>query len=156
MKIQTTLEVNAPASTVWQLLGEEFGEVADWSDAIIKSSLDRPLGEGAVRTCDIKAFGPVPESQITEELTLFDREARALTFSVRSGTPGFMRAIENAWMVEALADGHCRITSNATFDLAWWITPMVPLLKMQLRGGIRSFAEQLKSQAEGNVAIAAA
>ena len=149
MKIQTILDIDAPASAVWQVLGEQFGEVAEWSTTIEKSSLDRPLGEGAVRTCDIKAFGPVPAGQITEELTRFDRSSRSLTFVVRSGIPGFMRFVENAWTVEALDDGRSRATSRARFDLAWWMVPLSPLLRMQLARGIRSFVGELETIAIG-------
>ena len=116
MKIQTTLDIDAPASAVWHLLGEQFDDVAEWSATINKSSLDRPLGEGAVRTCDLKAFGPVPAGQVTEELTRFDRGSRSLTYVVRSGVPGFMRFVENAWTVEALDEIRSRVTSRATFN----------------------------------------
>ena len=145
MKIQTALNIDAPASAVWQVLGEQFGDVANWSDAIEKSSLDRALGEGAVRTCDLKAFGPVPAGKVTEELTQFDRGSQSLTYVVRSGVPKFMRFVENAWTVEAIDDSRSRVTSQARFDLAWWMLPLFPLLRIQLGRGLRSFVGQLET-----------
>lgn len=150
MKIQTTLDIDAPVSAVWHVLGEQFGEVAEWSDAIKGSSLDRPLGEGAVRTCDLKAFGPVPAGQITEELTRFDRESRSLTYVVRSGVPRFMRFIENAWTVEPLGERRSRVTSRATFHLAWWVFPLSPLFRLQLGRGLRSFVGELEKTVTGS------
>ncbi len=147
MKIQTTLDIDAPATAVWHVLGEQFGDVADWSDAITGSSLDRPLGEGAVRTCDLKAFGPIPAGKITEELTRFDRGSRSLTYVVRSGVPGFMRFVENAWTVESRDEHRSRITSRATFRLAWWMLPLTPLLRFQLGRGLRSFVGELEETA---------
>ena len=149
MKIQTTLDIDAPASAVWHVFGEQFGDVAEWSDIINRSSLDRPLGEGAVRTCDLKAIGPIPAGQVTEELTRFDRTSRSLTYVVRSGVPGFMRFVENAWTVEALDEGQSKVTSRATFDLAWWMFPLSFLLRMQLGRGIRSFVGELETTVTG-------
>ena len=149
MKIQTTLVIDSPASAVWQVLGEQFADVANWTDAINKSSLDRPLGEGAVRTCDLKAFGPVPAGKITEEVTRLDRDSRALTYVVLSGVPSFMRFVENAWTVEALDDQRSRVISQATFRLAWWIVPLSPLLRFQLGRGLRSFMGELGNTVAG-------
>lgn len=151
MKIETTLDIDAPASAVWHVLGEQFGDVAEWSDSIEKSSLDRPLGKGAVRTCDLKAFGPVPAGQITEELTQFDRGSRSLTFVVRSGVPGFMRFVENVWTVEVLDERRSRVTSRATFHLAWWVLALSPLFRIQLGRGIRSFVGELEKTVAGSL-----
>ena len=154
MKIQTTIDIDAPASAVWQLFGEQFGDVAEWSDTITKSSLDRPLGEGAVRTCDLKKLGPVPAGKVTEELTRFDRDSRSLTYVVRSGVPGFMRFVQNAWTVEALDEGRSRVTSRATFDLAWWMLPLSPPFRMQLGRALRSFVGELDTTVAGSPAPA--
>jgi hypothetical protein len=149
MKIHTTIDIDAPASAVWNVLGERFGDVAEWTNAIEASSLDQPLGQGAVRTCDLRAFGPVPAGKITEELTHFDRQTRSLTYVVLSGVPRFMRYVENAWSVEALGEGRSRVTSQATFHLAWWVLPMYPLLRIQLRRGLQSFVRELDAAATG-------
>ncbi len=149
MKIQTTLDIDAPASAVWQVFGEQFGDVGEWSDPIIRSSLDRPLGEGAVRTCDLKKLGPVPAGKITEELTRFDRASRSLMYVVRSGVPGFMRFVQNAWTVEPLDENRSRVTSRARFDMAWWMFPLLPLMRMQLGRVLRSFVGELETTVAG-------
>ncbi len=150
MKIETTLDIDAPASAVWHVLGEQFGDVAEWADSIQKSSLDRPLGKGAVRTCDLKAFGPVPAGQITEELTRFDRDSRSLTFVVRSGVPRFMRFVENAWTLEVLDERRSTVKSRATFHLAWWVLPLSPLFRIQLGRGLRLFVGDLEKTVAGS------
>lgn len=153
MRIQTTHEIDAPAAAVWDLLGEKFADVSEWADSIVKSSIDRPLGKGAVRTCDLKAFGPVPAGQITEELTVFNRDDRALTFVVHTGLPGFMRFVENAWSVESIDGNHSRVMSRATFRLAWWMVPLSPLLRFQLGRGLRGFVVNLASTVKARVKV---
>ena len=141
---QSPTEMMTQAAVAHALNGE-------WSDAIVKSSMDRPLGEGAIRTCDLKAFGPIPAGKITEELTQFDRASRSLTYVVRSGVPGFMRFVENAWTIEALDDNRSRITSRATFRLAWWMLPLSPVLRIQLGRGLNSFVAELEKTVEGSL-----
>lgn len=149
MKIQTIGTIDAPAPAVWQVLGEQFGEVSKWADAIIASSVDRPLGQGAVRTCDLKATGPLPAGQITEELTHFNSGAQSMTYVVRSGVPGFMRHLENAWTVKATDDGRSMVTSEVTLRVAWYMLPMTPVIRNQLGGTLQSFIGQLKKTVEG-------
>lgn len=72
MKIETTVEIDASASKAWEVFGEKFEDVSDWAESIVKSSLNGPLKQGAVRTCDIKSIGPIAAGQVTEELTHFD------------------------------------------------------------------------------------
>ncbi|MEE8381572.1 MAG: SRPBCC family protein [Thermodesulfobacteriota bacterium] len=148
MKIQTILEINAPASAVWKVFGEGFADVSNYAESITKSSINGPLESGVIRTCDIKAFGPVAAGQITEKLTHFDRTSHALTFAVLTGAPNIMKSIENAWTIEALGDNRSKVTSLATFGLKWWALPLSPLLRFQLSRGIRDFMKQLKAYVE--------
>lgn len=148
MKITTTIEINAPASAVWDVLGERFADVSEWAESILKSSINGPLERGVVRTCDIKAVGPVAAGQITEELTRFDRESHALTYNVTSGVPNIMKSIENAWSIESLGDNRCRTTSLITFELKWWALPLFPILHFSLSRTIRTFTEQLRKHVE--------
>lgn len=102
VKIVTEREIESPASHVWHLLGERFADIGEWADSIEDSSLDGHLDKGAVRTCELRSFGPA-SGTIKEELTHFDRDSQALTYVVRSGLPGFMQFVENAWTIEPLA-----------------------------------------------------
>ncbi len=148
MKIKTTIEINATTAATWDVLGEQFAHVYEWAGSILKSSLDGPLDLGAVRTCDIKATGPVAAGKITEEITHFDRESHSLTYNVTSGAPGLMKSIENAWSIETLSDDRCEVTSNATFELKWWALPMSPLMRISLVRALRSFTGELKARVE--------
>jgi len=156
MKIRTSVDLDVPASAAWQVLGEQFGDIGVWFSAVKKSSIDRPVGVGAVRTCDIKAVGPVKEGQVVEELTHFDRDSRSLTFVIRSGVPGFMKLVENAWTVEELGDNRARASSVVTIKLAWWAVLMSPMIRMQLGRTIRSSLQELEKAAAGDLGLVSA
>ena len=148
MKIKTTLEINAPASAVWEVLGEQFADVSEWAESVTKSSLNGPLGDGVVRTCDIKGFGPVADGQVEEELTHFDRESHAMTYVVFSGAPNLMQSIENAWRIEALGDNRCLVTSQATFNFKWWALLLSLPMRVPLSRGVQDFTQQLSKHVE--------
>jgi len=141
MKLKVSLVLNAPADTVWTILGDEFADISKWNDAIFESSLDRKVGKGAIRTCELKS-GPV-----TELLTRFDKGSGALTYEISSGLPSFMGTVENAWAIHAINENSCRVTSNVTINIRWYALPMAPLVKMNLRKLIRGAIEQLGTAA---------
>ncbi len=150
MLIETTIEVDSPITNVWQLFGENFADIADWASAISESSLEGQLGEGAVRTCHLKAVGPFPAGVVTEELTTFDRRGYRLTYLVTSGVPAMMKRVENAWTFEDLAGGGTRITSRLEFRLQWWALLMTPVVYSQLKGTMAGFVKQLRRHTEGS------
>jgi hypothetical protein len=148
MRINTSIDVAVPAEQLWDLFGENFADWADWTDTLFFSSLDAEMCTGAIRTCGVTAVGPVKECEVTEEVTHFDRDSMAVTYLVLSGLPGMMKRVENAWNIKKIDDSSCRISSDANFKLAWWIMPLVPLMKLQMKGAIKSFLRELKAAAE--------
>jgi hypothetical protein len=74
---------------------------SDWAESLTATSMDGgvAVAQGALRTCDLKSFGPVAAGKIQEELTEYDSEKMALTYLVLSGVPGFMRRVTNAWVI---------------------------------------------------------
>ena len=148
MQIEIAIEINAPISAVWEVFGERFVDIYQWATSVDKSIIDRPVGEGAVRTCDIKKVGPVPAGQVTEKVTLFDSEKYALTYLVMSGVPGFMRRIENAWTFEKLGTDKTRATSLLTVDIAWYMLPMAFVVKQGLKKSVGNFIQELATHVE--------
>jgi hypothetical protein len=97
-----------------------------------------------VRTCELKG-GP-----LTEELVLFDRGTRALTYAIRSGLPGMVKRAENAWTMEPLGEDRTRVTSRCTVDLAWWALPMTPMVRSQFGATLHGLCHELAAAVEGD------
>ena len=57
-----TRQIDAPVEIVWSVL-DDFGNIADWSSGVKRSSLtsEGPVGEGATRHCDFVPLGGVNE-----------------------------------------------------------------------------------------------
>ncbi len=144
MRITEFIDIDATAATTWQIFGEDFADISNWLDAILSSSLDGDLAVGVTRTCKFA------KNDITEQITRFDRDARSLTYKINSGLPPFMRNVSNAWTIEELANGRSRATSAVAADLAWYILPLYPLLKVGLRKTLRGALSQLSKAAQAS------
>ncbi len=80
MDIHEQVEIEAPASTVWEVVGERFGDIARWTEFLDSSSLEGELGVGAVRTCRFQPNVFSRTGTIRERLTSFDRDAMRLSY----------------------------------------------------------------------------
>jgi hypothetical protein len=137
LHVDTDLELDAPAAQAWQVFGEGFGTWAEWSDGIMSSELDGPVGQGAQRTNHTKSLGVVQQ-----ELTEFDRASRALTYAFVSGMPAVLRGASNRWVIEEVGPDRSRLRGQATFQLAWWAVPLSPLLRRKMSGALVGFATE--------------
>jgi hypothetical protein len=148
IEFRTEIELDVPASEAWRVLGEEFGSIGDWASGLRSSSLDREVEVGALRTCELRAFGPFPSGQIIEELLEFDRHAMKFTYAPTSGMPPMFETAKNRWSVEPLGDDRCRVKSHASIDVNWWALPLAKLFGRGIRSGVDTFAEELRHRIE--------
>ena len=143
MKLKTTHEIDASADAVWELMGERFADIGEWSDTVVSSSLDGDLGEGAVRTCELKPT-PAASGHIQERITKFDRAGRSVAFDIIDGLPGFMRLVNSAWTIEPMGANKARGVNTLTIKVAWYMVPMLPLIRVQFAKTIKSFIPQIE------------
>lgn len=146
MKLTIEKIVEAPADQVWHLLGERFGQIGSWADAIEASHLDGELETGSVRTCELRPSS-IGSGTITEEITQFDRATRTVGFKVLTGLPGFMRHVENIYSVIPMPDGRSRITSNLTVKMSWYMAPMTPVIRKNFGKLVGGFIKELGQKA---------
>jgi hypothetical protein len=149
MKITTVMNIQAPAADVWDVVGVRFATISEWVGAILDSRMEGPPREGAIRHCDLAAFGPMPATTLREELTLFDPGERALAYSVLDGMPGMVRTASNHWTIRATGPRSCVVQSVATIEVAWWALPMVPMMRRQTARDLKRALEQLRDHVEG-------
>lgn len=148
MKLYCTVTVEAPASTAWKVLGEGFGHISEWASLINASSLDRELGVGAVRTCQIARFGPVPAGTIEERLIDFHPAGLSFGYEALSGMPRFVGRAVNRWSVTPLGANRCMITSKAILELQGPMRLMGPALKRGMLHNAAQVLAELKHRLE--------
>lgn len=145
MIVVTERLMSVDADAVWDLLGERFADIGVWSDGVVASRLDGPLQEGAVRTCELKPTSAA-SGIVQERVTRFDRGARAVSYEIVGGLPGFMRHVENKWVITPIGVGRARVVSSLTIKLAWWMTPMAPMIRKQFSKLIVGLMDELEGK----------
>jgi hypothetical protein len=157
IELHTTLDLDASAAQTWRVLAERFGEVATFASGLQSSMLDRPVGTGAVRTCETKPFGPFAAATLTEKLVEFSPEAMRFTYVAGGGLPGFISGATNRWSVQALGPNHCRVVSHASIELVWWAVPFATVLGWSIHSEVGRFGDDLRHHvaAQGELAAKA-
>jgi len=148
MELYKEIVVRAPAAAAWAVLGERFGQIAEWAAPITASSLEGALGVGAVRTCHIAGFGPVAPAAIRERLIDFDPQARSFTYEALDGMPGFIAKAINRWSVHARDAGSCTVRTHATLELRGPVAWLGRLLKWKLQADGQRVLDELRHQIE--------
>jgi hypothetical protein len=139
MELRAEVTVQVPEGEAWALVGGQFGRIATWASPITASFLDRSPGQGAVRTCHVRRFGPVPARVIRERLLNFDPDTRSLSYEA-DGLPWYVTHAVNRWSVRPAIGGACIIGVHATVTMHALLRPFGPAVWWWLR---RSSADVL-------------
>jgi hypothetical protein len=149
MQIGTSIDIDAPAEQVWQIIGPGFADVSGWASAVETSRPSGGPGPGDApcdgRICTVTATG---FDHLTETLTHYDPATRSLTYRATRGMPRFVTLATNTWRVQPKPDGGSTFTMHATVHLAGVGRAVAPLLRGYLLRVGRRTAGDLKSYAE--------
>lgn len=132
MEISAHVDIAAPAEVAWRVIGERFGDIAEWTSTLTASSLDSEVGVGAVRTCHFQPDVFSSSGILRERLLGFDRTAMTLTYE-GLGLPFFLRGAVNRWSVTRVSSEVCRVESRARLDLRGVAVVLTPLMRPMIR-----------------------
>jgi hypothetical protein len=148
MDMHREILIQVPAHAAWDVIGERFGEIAEWAAPITASSLAGAPGVGAVRTCHIAGFGPVKPGVIRERLVAFDAQAMSFAYEAVSGMPAFIANAVNRWLVHHRSDTACVVSTHATIELRGAARLIGWLLRFQMERGGAQVLEELRHMVE--------
>ena len=142
LTIRTTVDVHATASEAWSLLGEGFGDWANWAPGIEQSTLQGPLQAGVLRVNKAPSLGTV-----TQELVVYEPAKRELAYEMREGLPPFLEKLRNDWVVEEV-EGKARLRGVAVFGLRDAAAPKRPEIEAKMSAVLDGFAAAFKTALE--------
>ena len=112
MQLQKEIIINAPATKVWDTIGNNYAAVGEWASIINESGRrNNESGELAGRTCE-STYGSVKEM-----ITTYDEEARLLSYQA-DGLPAMFKEGGNTWQVHALDTNRSKVTMDLKLKLA--------------------------------------
>lgn len=139
MRFIREIEIDAPADKAWEVLGEGFGEISNWT-----SSLSGELDVGGIRTCESsKSFGPFKGGATQERLIAYDPLSMTLEYEAISGLSGFVRRAGNRWSVHKVDEGHCIVRFTATLELRGIFMLPSPVMGLLTKSPVDALFEEL-------------
>lgn len=149
MKIRESIQINAPASVVWQLVAHEFENVSTWASDVnqSKKTTNFNLLEGA----DVS--GRVCTSQygdIVEAFIHFDEANMTFTYDAKGdAVPFFIKRTTNTWTVEAIEEKTCIVYFQPEVEFIPIMGLFVGLpMRMFMRTVLQKTLEELKHYVE--------
>ena len=132
VQLTLTREVAVAADRVWEVVGEGYGDVAEWSSVITHAELQKVGTEwmGAQRTCNTSLGG------FKETVVRFDEERRELAYRVDEGLPPVVVEGVNSWRIEPTGRKASRI--HMTLQLE-----MIPNVPPSAAGGMKEGMRQV-------------
>lgn len=147
MELKKEIIINAPHSTVWRILFDEFADVGQWATSIAQSEVNpniKLIGgeelEGRVCT--------TPFGRTVENFTAFDEQAHRFSYEVEAGLPFGMKRAANTWQATPMGD-KTKVTMQLVMETN--VFPgvlMRPMLFIQMRNLVNGILEELTHYAE--------
>ncbi len=146
MKIDNVVVINKSVDSVWEIVGNQFGNAHIWASLLRHSEGNgKNITEKVCdsRTCDIKGMG-----RIHEKILEFSPDNYTLSYEVSEGFPFFVKHGVNRWRL--VPEGEQTLFfMNAEIEFKGLIGMMMkPMMKMQMSSIMKKTAEDLKFYAE--------
>ncbi|MEY5049796.1 MAG: hypothetical protein RLZZ175_3155 [Bacteroidota bacterium] len=139
MLITTTKKLKLPASEVWNVLGEGFGNVM-WINGVKSCKFDGDLKIGNARVVEMTGMGTV-----TERLELFNPQSHTIRYSVEGGLP-IIKNASNHWTIEKIDDQNCIITCQSNLKVKAFVFFLSPLLRFLMASTVKGLIEMLEKE----------
>ncbi len=148
MKISRTININAPAERVWDILGPNYTKAGDWASSVYVSDA-RP---GTPKVAAAPVAGRVCQTSLgpfTETIEAFDEGRRHVAYSATGDKmPGFVKRLVNSWTVHT-SGSMSRVQIELNADIAFPFNILMgPMMKLQFGKVLREATEELKHYAE--------
>ncbi|SEK70324.1 Polyketide cyclase / dehydrase and lipid transport [Aquimarina amphilecti] len=143
MKFQKTIQVAAPASKVWEVLWDDYGEVCQWASTVNTSETRKvPGSPDGGRTC-VSTWGEI--SEIVEEVD----EKNMMYRYYADGLPSMMKSAVNTWKVTSKSINTSEVSIDLEIEFAtipriimgWMIIPKMKKDIIQTLEDLRYFIE---------------
>ena len=150
MKIKKNAIINQPIENVWEVLGDQFGEISNWASVISESKV---FGDSKLKGLNYSQRETNTTQGITvQEMTSFNPKQYSLSYKGISGTPFFIKSTNAKWSLSKKNEGSTQLNMSIDIQtkgiLGFILGPVVKLKLGKLGGGL---VEELKYFLENGV-----
>ena len=149
MKLSGEVTIEAPADSVWEIVGHGFASIGDWATAVEDShraaGTPPPGAPVAGRTCET-GLRAIPT--VTENIVAYDDGNRTLTYAA-TGLPRFIGEARNRWQISSAGPGRARARFDGVLETRGLSGLLAALpLRVRMRREARRVLADLKHYAE--------
>ncbi|MFK7922722.1 MAG: SRPBCC family protein [Bacteroidia bacterium] len=155
LAVNVSIDINASAAEVWNILGTQFAEIEKWSSAIT-SSEEVPYSQvpsHIVAMSNSLVAGRKTKSKTidaTEIIVEYSDAKKALTF-VNAETPSFLVYAINYTQVSTLAANQSRVTFDIELQLKGLPIIFKSVFKKKMTKAMTQLQQDLKQYVEANL-----
>ena len=144
MEVNQQITIKVSADKLWQILGNDFGEVQQWASRMLESRYDETLGSMGGRKVTTVEYG-----EANETLYVFDETRRELAYRVQGdNTPPMLSDITTGWRIEAQGDEQAVV--HIQFKATLKDESMSDMIHQQFGMGLKKLFAELKYFAEND------
>lgn len=130
MKIIKKIAINKSIDEVWEVLGNQFGQISNWA-ALIKES--KVYGEGQLNGLNYSKRETNTLNGITkQEMTSFNPANYSLSYKSISGTPPIIKEVRAVWRLTKKDSNTTDLVLDFTADMKGLGFILVPIVKIKL------------------------
>ncbi len=121
--------INKSIMDVWEVLGNQFGEISNWSSLISESKVygDSKLGGLTYSKRETNTTRGIT----VQEMTSFNPEQYSLSYKALSGTPFFIKSTNAEWVLSKLNEGSTQLNMSVDIQtkgiLGFILSPIVKI-----------------------------
>ena len=146
MDIIKKITIDKPVEEVWEVLGNQFGEVSNWASIISESKV---YGESKLNGVNYSIRETNTAKGITkQEITSFDPERHSLSYKSIAGTPPIIKEVRAHWRLANKDANTTNLVMDFTADMKGLGFILVPLVKKKLGKIGDNLLEELKYYVE--------
>ncbi|MEA5464739.1 SRPBCC family protein [Leptothoe sp. PORK10 BA2] len=152
MQVKQQMIINATAERVWDILGHQYGNIAQWASGVHASK-----GHNVSATLqDAPYSGRICETNLgalKETITRYDEREKILSYNAQGDKmPFFVRGLSNTWVVTSLGNDKAQVDMCMEASLLpVFNLIMGPVMQIQMGGILKQSIEELRYFAENNV-----
>ena len=130
MRIIKELSIAKPIEEVWEILGNQFGEIDNWASIIIHSEVSGPAKLAGVNY-SIRST-KTTQGDTQQELTGFDPEKHMISYKSISGTPPIIKQVSAHWVLEKRGENNTHLVLDFTAKMKGLGFIITPIAKIKL------------------------
>jgi uncharacterized membrane protein len=130
MNIVKKIAINKPIDDVWEVLGNQFGQISNWASIIRESKV---YGEATLNGLNFSIRETNTLSGITkQEITYFNPENYSLSYKSISGTPPIIKEVRAQWNLTKKDSNVTDLELDFTADMKGIGFILAPIAKIKL------------------------